>query len=79
MYTGLGDRVDNLNEELLRTKELMGLLIEKTSSTGVYHEWKECGNSTGPSVKELMVVVEKEVVRNVWVVKNNMLVLEVIV
>jgi len=50
MYTGLGDRVDNLNEQILRTKELMGLLIEKTSSTGVYHEWKECGDSTGPSV-----------------------------
>ena len=30
MYTGLGDRVDNLNEELFRTKEIMGLLNEQS-------------------------------------------------
>ena len=29
MYTGLRNRVDNLNEELLRTKELMGLISEQ--------------------------------------------------
>ena len=35
--------MNNLNEELLRTKQIMGLLSE--APTGVYHEWKECGGS----------------------------------
>ena len=48
MYTGLGDGVDNLNEQLIRTKELMGLLNEQN-----YRKYSEDSQELRDALKGL--------------------------